>query len=509
VAGHDEHAASDALPATASAPWLAWIAAWRPREPVAARPPDRRKRVTGLFGLALAAGLCVAPPAMLGLGGDAGAGAGAGSAWAQTAKPSASPTDLRGTSDGGGWSAKVERGTGKAERPRVTALQMEGDARRTTVQVRISRPVVANMFMLDEPYRAIIDVAELDFRLPPGSGTRGTGLVKSYRYGQFVAGRSRMVIDLTGPATIEGAIFTAAGAGQPGTLKFDLVAVAPAAFQAMRGTGTAADDVSAGPDLRGVKREGASETPNDKPAGAAAGKRLPVVVLDPGHGGVDPGAVGFSGLTEKSVTLAVALQLHNILLQSRRYDVRLTRQTDTFVSLDERVRLSRQHGADLFVSIHADSLAEKEAAQTVKGATIYTLSERASDERASRLADKENAADVVAGLAAVPASAEDQVRSILLDLVQRETANYSVAFRDLLVSSMKGRVPLAKEPKRSAAFKVLRQPDVPAVLIELGYMSNAQDIARLSKPEGQRQLAVTIASAVEGFFKQREATSRR
>ena len=429
-------------------------------------------------------------------------------AWAQDTKRAPSQEEQRSPSPSGGWSAAVSRRQPqpRPDRPRVTGLRLEGDANRTTVRVQVSRPVVASMFMLDEPYRAIIDVADLDFRLPPGSGTRGKGLVKSYRYGQFAAGRSRMVIDLTGPATIEGATFAAAGPRQPGTLSFDLLRVAPEKFQAMRGSVDPAEAAAAAsPELRGGRHEEASPAPTKAPAS----KRRPVVMLDPGHGGVDPGAVAETGLTEKTVTLAVALHLRNILSQSRRYDVQMTRQTDTFVSLDQRVSQSRRQGADLFVSIHADALAEKELAQAVRGATVYILSERASDDRAGRLAEKENAADVVAGLAAVPASAEDQVRSILFDLVQRETANYSVTVRGLLLSTMRGRVPLAKDPQRSAAFKVLKQPDVPAVLIELGYMSNSQDMARLANSEGQRQLAATIASAVDAFFSKRDAAVGR
>jgi N-acetylmuramoyl-L-alanine amidase len=234
-----------------------------------------------------------------------------------------------------------------------------------------------------------------------------------------------------------------------------------------------------------------------------------VVLIDPGHGGIDPGTVGAGGITEKGVTLAVANEVRALLRQDRRLDVYLTRDADNFVTLDQRVQLSRQYQADLFVSIHADSLAEKELAGSIKGATVYTLSDRASDDKARRVAEKENAADIAAGLAAVPASAEEQVRNILLDLVERETANYSLGFRNLLLSSMRGRVPLAKDPQRSAAFKVLKQDEVPAVLIELGYMSNTEDLARLGKADGQRQLATSIAAAITTFFAHKEAQAKR
>ena len=427
------------------------------------------------------------------------------------------PTVSRPTG-GGAWSAQVVAKSAPAAKSRATSIRFSGDAGRTRVRIEVTRSIVASLFTLDAPYRAIIDVADLEFRLPATDAGRGMGLVSAYRYGQFQAGRARVVIDLAGPARIENAAFTpAAGPApdkSPGALTFDLVQISAAEFAAIMGGSPAA---SPAPELRGPRHDG---SPHSAPAESAlpplpehapqkTPKPRPVVVIDPGHGGIDPGTVASATLTEKMVTLNVAIQLRNLLLQGRRYDVQLTRQADTFVSLDQRLRFSRQHAADLFVSIHADALAEVGLAQAVRGATVYVLSDRASDEAARRLADKENAADVLAGLAAMPASVEDQVRSILIDLVQRETANYSATFRGLLLANMRGRLPLAKDPQRSAAFKVLKQPETPAVLIELGYMSNAEDLARLIKPEGQRQLASAIATAIDAFFARRDAPRRR
>ena len=422
---------------------------------------------------------------------------------------------------GGAWSAQVKAKSDPAAKPRATAIRLTGDEKRTQVRIDVTRQIVASLFTLDAPYRAIIDVADLEFRLPATEGGRGKGLVSAFRYGQFQAGRSRVVIDLAGPARIENAAFTPAAGKEQGALTFDLVRISAAEFAAIIG-GTPPPE--ADPKLRGARHDetplpalsAPSIPPGTPPAPVLApgvppgmAKPRPVVVIDPGHGGIDPGTVASPTVTEKSVTLAVALQLRNILLQGRHYDVQLTRQTDTFVSLDQRVRFSRQHAADLFVSIHADALAETGLAQAVRGATVYVLSDRASDDAARRLAEKENAADVLAGLAAMPASVEDQVRNILIDLVQRETANYSATFRGLLLANMRDRVPLARDPQRSAAFKVLKQPETPSVLIELGYMSNAEDLARLSKPEGQRQIASAIATAVDAFFAKRDAKLER
>ena len=417
-----------------------------------------------------------------------------------------SPTGRK-DGQGSGWTAEVAPRAAVPARPRATSIRITGNATRTSIRIEVNQPIVASMFTLDEPYRVIVDVPDLDFQLRSGASPGGTGLVSAYRFGQFDAGRSRIVIDLAAPANIDKPMFIAPAGREPGVLSFDLVRVGAAEFKAMRGSASDQPAAPAPPDtsqLRGARHDDPQQA--NQPAAA---KTRPVVVIDPGHGGIDPGTVAAQGITEKAVTLSVATLVRDLLMQNGRYEVHLTRQADTFVSLDQRVKVSRQLQADLFVSIHADALAEKDQAQAVRGATVYILSESASDDVARRLADKENAADVIAGLASVPQSAEDQVRNILLDLVQRETANYSASFRSLLLGNLQGRVPLAKDPQRSAAFKVLKQPDVPSVLVELGYMSNSQDLALLGKQEGQRQVAGAIAAAVDAFFAKRNAGAKR
>ena len=402
-------------------------------------------------------------------------------------------TEAKAGGSSGAWSAEV-----RGARATATAIKLDGDGQRTRMRLYVTRPIAANIFTLGDPYRTVVDIADLEFQLPAGAGNSGHGIVTAYRYGQFEAGRSRIVIDAAVPILIEKAQFVPAGR-EPAHLAFELVRITPEAFAGMASAAAAAAPREAS-QLRSGRHDGVPE-----PAVPAGPRQRPVIVLDPGHGGIDPGTVAASNLTEKTIVLAVALQVRAILQQSRRFDVVMTRTEDAFVSLDRRLAISQRNGADLFVSIHADAIAEKELAQAVRGATIYTLSERASDEAARRLAEKENAVDRLAGLESVPASDEDQVRSILIDLVRRETSNHAAEFRHHLLDNLKGKIPLSKDPQRSAAFKVLKQAETPAVLIELGYMSNADDLARLSKPEWQRQLAGAIASSVEAYFAQRVA----
>ncbi len=220
-----------------------------------------------------------------------------------------------------------------------------------------------------------------------------------------------------------------------------------------------------------------------------------MIVIDPGHGGVDPGTIGVGGLREKDLTLAMARALARELRQSGRYVVHLTRADDRFVPLRERVRIARRLGADLFLSLHMDSLADRR----VQGASVYTLSEQASDAEAARLAAKENLVDVLAGLE-VPVE-DPTVARILLDLAQRDTLNKSIVLAEALVREIARVQPLLRRNRRYAGFAVLKAPDTPSVLIELGYLSNPQDAARLSDPAFRRRLAGAIRRAIDAYFR--------
>ena len=223
------------------------------------------------------------------------------------------------------------------------------------------------------------------------------------------------------------------------------------------------------------------------------GKR--VIVVDAGHGGIDPGTQGASGLQEKDVVLAVAKELRDRLESTGRYIVHLTRESDFFIPLRGRVEIARAADADLFLSLHVDSHDRPD----IRGASVYTLSEDASDREAARLAEKENMSDVIAGIDL--ASEDNPVASILIDLAQRDTMNRSVRFAETVLSNLAQSIYVRPTtPRRSAGFAVLKAPDVPAVLIELGYITNQSDESDMASAAWRSRIAVSITSAVDGHF---------
>lgn len=227
---------------------------------------------------------------------------------------------------------------------------------------------------------------------------------------------------------------------------------------------------------------------------------LPLVVIDAGHGGHDPGAISaHGGQREKDVTLAIAKSVRDEMLKSGRVRVALTRETDKFVVLQDRYQLARKLNADLFISIHADSAENPQAT----GGTVYTLSEVASDREAQRLAARENKANIINGVDL--GGADANVSSILIDLTQRETMSSSADFAKLLLREAMPNMRIRGISHRFASFIVLKAPDTPSVLFETGYLSNADDVSFLSSPDGQRKVARTLANAIQVYFARRVA----
>ncbi|EJW12965.1 N-acetylmuramoyl-L-alanine amidase [Rhodovulum sp. PH10] len=366
--------------------------------------------------------------------------------------------------------------------PVATAARLAGDQGQTRFVVDLSQKVEMRAFTLPDPYRVIVDLPQVTFDLPAKSGERGRGLIKAYRYGLVMPGGSRIVIDTTGPVRVERAFVLDPVNGLPARLVLDLASVDRATF------------------LRAAAID--NRLPRDPPPvqgdhdPAAAGDPRPIVVLDPGHGGIDSGTVAPSGEEEKNLVLAFGLALRDRLEQTGRYRVVMTRSDDRFIPLNDRVRFARDRNAQLFISIHCDALRRRDG--EAAGATVYTLSEKASDTEAERLADTENKADVISG---VDLSAEpDEIAGILIDLAQRETKNYTTRFARGLVDELGKAARLHKKPLKSAGFRVLTAPDVPSVLIELGYVSNKTDMKMLTSDAWRTKAADSITQAVDAFF---------
>ena len=350
----------------------------------------------------------------------------------------------------------------------------------------------AKAFVLSDPDRVVVELPEVAFRVEPDRRAGAKGLVRSYRYGQFAQGRSRVVIDLARPAKIvraEAATFSRDGLG-PARLTIALAPDSREAFRAAARRNAALAQETGSPALPAPERS-----------------EKPVVVIDAGHGGVDSGAISHAGgdreILEKTVVLDFARDLSAALEADGRFKVIMTRSSDVFVALEDRVRLARSASAALFVSIHADSL---RSAQGVSGATVYTVSDRASDAEAARIADSENAADREAGVDSTETSGD--VADILFDLTRRETRAFAHLFSRDLVARMSKATTMHKIPNRAAGFKVLKAPDVPSVLIELGYLSSDKDVKAMTSPDWRARSAQAVAEAIRAFMAPTGAISK-
>lgn len=366
------------------------------------------------------------------------------------------------------------------ETPAATDVRVGGDDKQTRFVLDLTQKIDLAAFTLADPYRVVIDIPQVIFKLPAKAGDQSRGLVKAFRYGLIMQGGSRIVLDVKGPVRIDKAFTLAATDGQPARLVLDLAATDRDSF--LRTIALANKPA------RPAARSNEPPAKDDDPR--------PLIVLDPGHGGIDTGTKGLNGENEKDIVLAFAQTLRDKLTATNKYRVVLTRDDDTFIPLNERVRFARQRGAALFISVHADSLPKREG--QAEGATVYTLSEHASDAEAARLAEAENRADVIAG---VDLTAEpDDVANILVDLAQRETKTFSLQFARSAVNELKSTARLHKHPLKSAGFVVLRAPDVPSVLVELGYMSTRDDLKQLTSPAWRDKTADALMQAVDAFF---------
>jgi N-acetylmuramoyl-L-alanine amidase len=355
----------------------------------------------------------------------------------------------------------------------------------------------ASGFLLDTPRRLAVDVGGL----VPGGASASGGPIMQTRVGQVKPGVGRVVFDLSGPTVVQSASLS----DDRKSLVLRLADASPRAFAAAARAGRtiySGGSSTGGATLTRVGLTVPLDAPQPyqlaiPPVAGRADK--PLVVIDPGHGGHDPGSLSIDGkYREKDASLAIAKAVRDALLASGRVRVAMTRSDDRFLVLSERREVARRLHADLFISIHCDSAPGSNAS----GATVYTLSEVSSDRVAAKLAAKENKADILNGVN-LDAQSND-VSSILIDLTQRETMNTSSRFADLLQRELTDqRVDFKTTYHRFAGLAVLKAPDVPAVLLETGYMSSAEDLHLLFSKDYQRRLAVGVTHAVEAHFARR------
>ncbi len=365
--------------------------------------------------------------------------------------------------------------------PLVIGLKLGESAGRSRFVIELSDPVDVRAFTLTSPNRVVIDMPELMWRIPSDVRPSGKGAVKSYRYGLFRKGNSRFIVDLNTPVKVAEPQMLQPEGGQSFRLVIDLTPSTQPEFLANAGWPK---------EEPGAIAEPRAAVP---PVGARGARR--VIVVDAGHGGIDPGTHGQSGLLEKNLVLAVAKELRRSLEASGKYRVQLTRDSDVFIPLRERVNIARAAQGDLFVSLHADSNDHRD----IRGASVYTLSEDASDREAGILAEKENMSDAIAGVDL--AGENNPVASILIDLTQRGTMNRSARFAETVIGALPAATPLLPAfPHRSAGFAVLKAPDVPAVLIELGYLTNPKDESEMATQAWRSRVAHAVALAIDAHF---------
>ncbi len=383
--------------------------------------------------------------------------------------------------------------------PVASGARLAGDSKQTRFVLDLDKSIQFSAFALADPYRVVVDMPQVSFQLAAGIGSSGRGLIKAFRYGLVMPGGSRIVFDLSGPAKIANSYVLDAANGQPPRLVLELEQVDRTSFvQSLA--------AASRPELRPAIAD-AADTAAAVEAAATAKPVAPtdlrpVVVIDPGHGGIDNGTQA-GGESEKNLVLGFGLALRDRLEKSGKYRVVMTRTDDTFIPLADRVRIGRNQSAALFVSIHADALPRREG--DARGATIYTLSDRASDAEAERLAEAENKADAIGGVNLTEEPTD--VADILIDLAQRETRTFSNRFARLLMGEMKNTVRMHKHPLKSAGFRVLKAPDVPSVLIELGYVSNKGDREHLISENWRSRTVGSMAQAIDTFLAKRLATA--
>lgn len=404
-----------------------------------------------------------------------------------------------------------------AEKPAVLAVRAADHDGITRVVLEITQPITFSQAEGGDAHHLDIAVPELDWRADSASALgHGVGLVQHLKFMIPDAGGGRLSLDTAKPAALQKMfLIPPNGAGNyrlvldlepahakpasvpPASVQASVPARAPVPNGALPPTASPKPEPAPSPAITPASLP-VIKSPMP-PAGDAPKKERhggkPIVVIDAGHGGVDPGATSVSGAYEKNIVLALALEVKAALDKDGKVNAVLTRDRDIFIPLRERVAIARAANADLFMSLHADTVADED----IRGLSVYTLSQNASDAEAQALADKENKSDIVAGIDFSNESPE--VTNILIDLVQRESMNLSAGFAQRVITEVSHDThQLLQNTHRFAGFAVLKAPDVPSILVESGYLSNERDEQMLRRPEYRAKLAQALARAIEGFL---------
>lgn len=382
----------------------------------------------------------------------------------------------------------------------------------TRLVLDLSEGVPFRIFTLKDPYRLIVDMIGAEWAFDDSKPSLNSGLIGAIRYGQLQNETARIVVDLRAPVKVTQAFMLAPGVSKVYRLVIDLIQVTESSF-APSGSNSATSNQSAtaehqtdyqsGAETASAAAQGTFLPPPRRPNLKPFSRQPLLIVVDAGHGGADPGAVAENGIYEKDFTLAAALALEVILVE-RGYDVILSRRDDKYLSLSSRSKLAQEKNADLFISLHADHHQNR----AIRGASVYTLSEKASDAETEALAARENEVDSLFEVNNSDAYEED-VRKILLSLVQRATMTCSAIFAGELIPELKKTTKLLGRTHRFAGFRVLKAPNVPSVLVEMGYMSNTRDRKILSSEAGRYAIMRSIVRAIEGYFLQHETCTQR
>lgn len=368
--------------------------------------------------------------------------------------------------------------------PRVIGARLSMTADRARLILDLTAPSEFAIVSLDSPDRIAIDVKAADVGFAKPTAPAGTGgLVADYGVDMAEPGRARATLMLEHPAQVQQAYMLQPFADQPARLVVDLIPMTPDDFAKKVAADLAASRANALSAKAPVAREE-----------VARSQTRPLIVIDPGHGGIDSGARGPKGTMEKDLVLQFALKLQDLLVKSGRFDVALTRADDSYLTLEERVNLARQNRADLFVSIHADTFEEA----GIRGFSVYTRDENATDMLDKVLADHENHVDIIGSY--VKPDPPSQVVDLLVDLMRRQTRREAYLAAEDIVQQVEPAIDMRKYPVRKANFFVLQAPDVPSILIELGFLSNAQDMANLKEMDWQERAAQAVTKGIDAYF---------